>query len=267
MQDIHKGFRTVDQASDVNFLFQFLDAADANPSVQNYRRRMLDLAPVTAGKRVLDVGCGLGNIVLQLTESVGSEGEVVGIDKSEAFIREAQRRTEERGLTAQFQVGDAHHLDLPDQSFDVCRTERTLMYLEHPEQAIDEMIRVLKPGGDLVIFEFDYDSTVIDTADRELKRRIVRILSGSVPNSAIGSQAQRLFKERGLQDVQATALLLESNFAGYKMVFGGTLDQAVERGELDAAELAAWWAELEQAEQNGTFFVGLLGFVVYGRKL
>ena len=266
MQDIHKGFHTVDQSTDVNFLFQFLDVADATPSVRGYRQQMLNLLPVAPGQRILEVGCGIGTIAMQLAETVGEPGQVLGIDKNEVFIREAQRRASSRNLPVEFQVGDANQLDLPDASFNVARTERTLMYLENPGQALDELVRVLKPGGEIVIFEFDYDSTVIDTADRQLKRRIVRILSDSVPSSPIGRQAKRLFKERGLEDVKVIPQLLESNFAGYKMVFGGTLDKAVERGELGADELAAWWAELEQAEQNDSFFVGLLGFVVYGRK-
>jgi ubiquinone/menaquinone biosynthesis C-methylase UbiE len=266
MQDIHKGFHTIDQSTDVEFLFRFLDVADATESVQGYRRQMLRQAPVAAGQRILDVGCGIGFSAMQLAEALDSSGQVVGVDKNAVFIREAQRRADARSLPVEFRVGDAKRLDLPDHSFDLCRSERTLMYLEQPEQAIDELVRVLKPGGTLAIFEFDYDSTVIDAPNRDLTRRIVRILSDSVPSSAIGRQAPRLFRERGLVDVTVTPQLLTSNFAGYKMVFGGTLDQAAQRGELHAEELTGWWAALEQAEQAGNFFVGLLGFVVSGRK-
>jgi SAM-dependent methyltransferase len=266
MQDIHKGFHTVDRSTDVEFLFRFLDVADATPSVQGYRRQMLSQVPVHAGQRILDVGCGIGFTAMQLAEALGPSGQVVGVDKNEVFIHEAQRRAAARDLPVEFRVGEATRLNLPDQSFDVCRTERTLMYLEQPERGIDELLRVLKPGGSLAIFEFNYDATVIDAPGRELTRRIVRIISDSVPSSAIGRQAPRLFRERGVQDVTVTPQLLTSNFAGYKMVFGGTLDQAVERGELDAEELAAWWRALEQAEEAGNFFVGLLGFVVSGRK-
>ncbi|HEX6292406.1 MAG TPA: methyltransferase domain-containing protein [Herpetosiphonaceae bacterium] len=266
MQDIHQGFRTVDQTTDVDFLFRFLDVADATESVRGYRQRMLDLTPTAPGQRILDVGCGIGTVAMQLAEAVGSSGQVVGVDKNEVFIREAQRRAVERSLPVAFQVGDAARLELPDQSFDVVRTERTLMYLDQPERALDEMMRVLRPGGQIVIFEFDYDGTMIDAPNRELTRRIVRIISDSVASSSIGRQAQRLFKERGLQEVTVIPQLLTSNFAGYKMVFGGTLEQAVQTGQLDAAELADWWSSLEQAEQAGHFFVGLLGFVVYGHK-
>lgn len=266
MQDIHKGYTTVDQANDVIFLFRFLDVADTVPAIQEYRQQMLDLAPVLPGRRVLDVGCGIGHMALRFAESVGPAGHVVGIDKSEIFIREAQRRAQQRNLAVEFKVGDANHLDLPDQSMDLCWTERVLMYLEQPEQALDEMVRVLKPGGQLIMFDFDYDATIIDVKNRELTRRIVRILSNSVPSSWIGRQAQRLFKERGLEEVKAVIRVIRTNFTPYKMVFGGTLNQAVKDGLLEAEELAGWWAELEQAERAGTFFVGSPGLIVYGRK-
>jgi len=266
MQDIHKGFQTADQTTDAEFLFRFLDRVHANESVQSYHRLMLDLAPVVAGQRILEIGSGIGTVAMQLAEQVGPSGYVLGIDKNEMFIREAQRRGSSRNLPVEFQVGDANQLDLPDASFDAARAERTLMYLENPGQALDELVRVLKPGGEIVIFEFDYDVAVIDTSDRELKHRIARLLGDSVASAGIGRQAQRLFKERGLEGVAAMPHLLRADLATFKIVFGAILSQAVQSGKLEAAEVAGWWAELEQAEQNDTFFVGLLGFVVYGRK-
>jgi ubiquinone/menaquinone biosynthesis C-methylase UbiE len=266
MQDIHQGFRAVDQTTDINFLFRFLDIADATESVQGYRQQMFDLAPATTGQQILDVGCGIGYSAMRLAEVVGASGHVVGVDKNEVFIREAQRRADERGLPVTFQVGDAVSLEFPDHSFDLCRTERMLMYLDQPEQGLDELIRVLRPGGALVIFEFDYDAIIFDAPDKELTRRIGRIIGDSVPSGWAGRQAQRLFHERGLQQVTTVPKLLTSNFAGFKLVFGGTLDHAVKAGQLDAEELASWWSSLEQAEQAGHFYAGMLGFVVSGRK-
>lgn len=266
MQDIHRGYSTVDQANDVIFLFRFLDLADMVPAIQEYRQQMLDLAPITPGQRVLDVGCGIGHMALRFAESVGPSGQVFGIDKSEVFIREAHRRAQQRNLAVEFKVCDAQQIDLPDQSIDICWIERVLMYVERPEQVIDEMVRVLKPGGRLIMFDFDYDATIIDVRNRELTRRIVRILSDSVPSSWIGRQAQRLFKERGLQAVQVGIPVIRTNFMPYKMVFSGTLSQAVKDGLLEAEELDGWWRELEQAEQAGTFFVVSPGFIVCGCK-
>ena len=122
MQDIHKGFQDVNRATDAEFFFQFLDAADALESIQAYRQRMLDLCPPTAGQRILDVGCGIGHSTLRLAPLVGPAGCVVGIDKSEPLIAEARRRAAGLSVPLTYQVGDAQHLDFPPHSFDVCRT-------------------------------------------------------------------------------------------------------------------------------------------------
>ena len=64
------------------------------------------------------------------------------------------------------QIGDARRLDFDAQSFDLCRTERVLMYVDQPEQVLDEMLRVLRPGGMLAFFEFDYEAMIVDAPDR-----------------------------------------------------------------------------------------------------
>jgi hypothetical protein len=107
---------------------------------------------------------------------------------------------------------------------------------------------------------------VVDSPDRLLTRRIGQIVDSSVPSSWIGRQAPRLFHERGLEQVTAVPHLVTGPYNGYKLTYGGTLDQAVRNGQLSAEELAGWWKELEQAEQRGQFFGGLFGFIVYGRK-
>jgi ubiquinone/menaquinone biosynthesis C-methylase UbiE len=267
MQDIHRGFQDLNQATEVEFFLRFLDGVDALESIQAYRQRMLDLCPPTDGQRILDVGCGVGHTALRLAQAVGPQGRVVGIDKSEAFIIEAQRRAAAFSLPLEYQVGDAYHLPFPAHNFDICRTERMLMYLDHPHQVLDEMVRVLRPRGFLLIFEFDYEGIVVDALDQVLTRRIGRILADSVPSRWIGRQAPRLFRERGLQEVRVIPHMVLAPYAIYKRVVNGTMDQAVQAGQLAAAEVATWWSALERTEAAGNFLAGFLGFIVSGRKL
>jgi ubiquinone/menaquinone biosynthesis C-methylase UbiE len=180
MQDIHKGFQDVNRATDAEVFFQSLDAADALESIQAYRQRMLDLCPPTVGQRILDVGCGIGHSALRLAPLVGATGCVVGLDKSDPLITEARRRATGLSAPLTYQVGDAQHLDFPPQRFDVCRTERVLMYVDNPQQALDEMLRIVRPGGMLVLFEFDYDGIVVDAPDQAFTRRLVRLVADSV---------------------------------------------------------------------------------------
>jgi ubiquinone/menaquinone biosynthesis C-methylase UbiE len=153
--------------------------------------------------------------VIRKPQLVGATGCVVGLDKSEPLITEARRRATGLSAPLTYQVGDAQHLDFPPQGFDVCRTERVLMYVDNPQQALDEMLRLVRPGGMLVFFEFDYDGIVVDAPDQAFTRRLVRLVADSVPSPWIGRQIPRLLRERGVQAITVIPHMILTPYAMY----------------------------------------------------
>jgi ubiquinone/menaquinone biosynthesis C-methylase UbiE len=119
---------------------------------------------------------------------------VVGLDASETMIAEARRRARERQAGVAFEVGDVQALPFPDSTFDVCRAARLLEHLPRGERAISEMARVTRKDGRIVVFDFDWDTLVIDHPDKETTRTIVLSYSDSIQNGWIGRQLPRLFK-------------------------------------------------------------------------
>jgi ubiquinone/menaquinone biosynthesis C-methylase UbiE len=264
MHDIHQGFQDVNRATDAGVFFQFLDAADALESIHAYRQRMLEWCPPAPGQRLLDVGCGIGHSTLRLAPLVGATGWVVGLDKSAPLVAEAQRRAAGLSAPLTYQVGDARQLAFAAQSFDVCRTERVLMYVDHPQQALDEMLRVLRPGGRLACFEFDYEGIVVDAPDQAFTRRLVRLVADSVPSPWIGRQLPRLLRERGVHALTVIPHMILTPYAMFHRVVSGTIAQAVHAGQLPSMEVDRWWQALAQAEAAGQFFAGFPGFLVCG---
>jgi ubiquinone/menaquinone biosynthesis C-methylase UbiE len=265
MQDIHTGFQDLNRVNDTKEFFQFLDAADALESIQTYRRWMLELCPPTSGQRILDVGCGVGHITRRIAPLVGPTGAVVGIDKSETLVNEARRRAADIAAPVTYQVGDARYLDFAAQSFDLCLTERVLMYVDHPEQALDEMLRVLRPGGMFALYEFDYEGMIVDAPDRALTRRLARLVADSVPSPWIGRQLPRLLRERGLDTFAVIPHMILTPFSMYSRVVSGTLADAAHAGTLSLTDVEDWWRVLERAENAGRFFAGFTGFLLFGR--
>jgi Methylase involved in ubiquinone/menaquinone biosynthesis len=265
MQEIHKGFQDANQATDSKMLLEFLDAADGLESVKAYRQRMLDLCTPIPGQRILDIGCGIGHSALRLASLVAPTGEVVGLDKNAFLIAEARRRA--RGLSARltYQIGDAEHLTFPAYNFDICRAERVLMYLDNPQLVLDELLRVVRPNGTLVFFEFDYDGMVVDAPEPELTRRLGHLLADSVPSPWIGRQLPRLLRERGVQAITVIPHMILTTFAMYRSVVSGTVAQALQSGQLLSTEVSMWWRALDEAEAAGNFFAGFPGFIVCGR--
>jgi ubiquinone/menaquinone biosynthesis C-methylase UbiE len=103
-----------------------------------------------AAQRVLDVGCGTGFLALRLAEL----GHVVtGVDLSDQMIAQARGKNDEAGLSIEFRVGDAAHLDSPDGVYDLVVARHVIWNLPDPGRGVAEWLRVLRPGGLLLLVE------------------------------------------------------------------------------------------------------------------
>jgi ubiquinone/menaquinone biosynthesis C-methylase UbiE len=111
---------------------------------------LLEMAQLSEGETALDVACGSGLVSFRLLDRIGN-GHVVGVDISEKMIEMAASLAAQKGETRiRFQRMDAEQLVLGDQTFDVVLCALGLMYMPAPLRALEEMYRVLKPGGRVV---------------------------------------------------------------------------------------------------------------------
>ncbi len=106
------------------------------------------------GARVLDAGCGEGNVAIYLAQKHGLHVE--GIDLLPESIEYARVNAKKAGVTDQthFQLGSYQQLPFPDNTFDAVYTVETFVHSPNYHQGLTEFCRVLKPGGRLVLFEY-----------------------------------------------------------------------------------------------------------------
>jgi ubiquinone/menaquinone biosynthesis C-methylase UbiE len=110
--------------------------------------RLLEMAAIRPGERVLDVACGTGLVTRRVARQVGERGTVVGVDVAGKMVAYAQQVAGNQRLPqVTWARMDAEELLLPDGTFDVALCALGLMYVPHPSKALQEMHRVLKPGG------------------------------------------------------------------------------------------------------------------------
>lgn len=110
--------------------------------------KMLEMAEISAGQRVLDVAAGAGEQSISIAKKVGETGYVLATDISSNILAYAKEMAQEAGLNnIETQVMDGENLTIPDESFDAVISRVGLIYFPDQQRALKEMRRVLKPGG------------------------------------------------------------------------------------------------------------------------
>jgi SAM-dependent methyltransferase len=181
---------------------------------------LISWAPVVAGERVLDLGCGSGGATRAAAHVVGPEGMVVGIDVSAECIEVARARTLPE-LPVLFRRGDAQALTtVPDRTFDCAVASMMLEQVADLPRMLAEVFRVLRPGGRFVasVTAFDrlrpIDASFMGAVIAVVGRRAPGALAGRASRASIPDEPsdQRAFAESGLgtveeQDVQFAVVM------------------------------------------------------------
>jgi SAM-dependent methyltransferase len=172
-------------------------------------------AGVTEGDRVLDVGSGIG--ALAVAAAAIASVQVTGIEPSAPYVQYAREHADSVGV--RFEVGDALALPFSDDAFDRTLSMLVLNFVPDPAAALQQMIRVTRPGGIVAAAVWDYgdqmqmlrrfwDAAVAldpDAAPRDERH---------MPLSAPGTLAE-LWRERGLRDVNEQQLTIEMGFGSF----------------------------------------------------
>jgi len=236
------------------------------------RAAYLDLLAVAPGERVLDVGCGSGVVTRDLARRVAPGGRAVGLDPSPALLAVAGELAAAAGLAGEmaWRVGDARALPFDDGAFDAALAVTTLCHIPDGERAIPELVRVVRPGGRVGVFDRDNDTYIIAHPDRALTRRIVA--AGSDHTTVDGwliRRLPRLLRQAGLADVRVRAFAsVEQDPAGFYATNAGArwADVAVQVGAITEAERRRWVADLEAEAVAGGFVAGLTHLFVWGTR-
>lgn len=121
-------------------------------------RRILAAAGITAQDHVLDLGCGIGNILVALAERIAFTQPAVGVDVSPALIELGRNDIHRAGLDGRIdlQVASATSLPFESASFDVVVTSHVIKHLDDDAlvQALSELARILRRGGRFLLWEF-----------------------------------------------------------------------------------------------------------------
>jgi demethylmenaquinone methyltransferase/2-methoxy-6-polyprenyl-1,4-benzoquinol methylase len=121
-----------------------------------WKRMTIEMSGVRRGHSVLDIAGGTGDLTAKFSRIVGSEGTVVLADINDSMLKVGRDRLMDRGIVdnIRFSQADAQHLPFPDNTFDVISIAFGLRNVTDKDMALRSMLRVLKPGGRLLVLEF-----------------------------------------------------------------------------------------------------------------
>jgi ubiquinone/menaquinone biosynthesis C-methylase UbiE len=121
--------------------------------------RILDLMlPAADPLEALDIGCGTGFLSLELA---ARGHRVTGVDFAPSMIAEARKKAAERQAVIRYEEADAEQLPFAAASFDIAVSRHLLWTLPHPERAMDEWVRVVRPGGRLIVVDSQADVSAL----------------------------------------------------------------------------------------------------------
>jgi ubiquinone/menaquinone biosynthesis C-methylase UbiE len=182
----------------------------AQPPQDLVTARLLELARIAPGQRVLDLACGLGNPTFRIAETVGPQGEVFGLDFTPLMIQEATNWAAQRQIpNVSFRLIQSEvELGVPGTSFDAATCRFGLMFMPEPTEALRALHRALKPGGRAAVCvwgsleRFPQLHIAITAVARHITLTPQEIAATSRP-TALGDHAQlaEMFRAAGFGEV------------------------------------------------------------------
>jgi ubiquinone/menaquinone biosynthesis C-methylase UbiE len=231
------------------------------------------LPHVRPGMRLLDCGCGVGSITLDLAEIV-TPGETVGVDVDAGQLKLARAAAAARGLgNVRFEVASVYELPFADASFDVALAHAVLQHLSEPLRALKELRRVLAPGGLVAVSDDDWGTNVVSPEDSAMHRYMTelapQIIAANGGSPFYARNLRRLLLEAGFVRTEGHAVAAEcygtleetrrfAAFVGRLMQNPDEVQVVLAKGWASAAELAAMRAGVQAWGERPDAFAAVL---------
>ena len=119
-----------------------------------WKRKLVRDSGAKAGDKVLDCATGTGDLAIQFKKVVGVLGEVTGTDFCIEMLGPAPKKASKKNLEIKFEVADVMDLPYKENTFDISSISFGIRNVQNPKKALQEMARVTKPGGQVIILEF-----------------------------------------------------------------------------------------------------------------
>lgn len=221
------------------------------------KRRLLafDALDLVPGLRVLEIGCGGGQLASNISPALGADGQYFGLDANDEQLA-AARATYADVPNCEFVHGDAIALPFDDGSFDRVVAINTLEYIPDTAEALAEAHRVLKPGGRLVNISVLWDHWQLHGADAKLTAHLLEVFRAHCVHQMLPLELPAQLQKAGFGGL-GRDLFTFLNTSLHENAFGywaaRVLCYFAEMKGVPEEDTSQLMDELEQADQDGRF--------------
>jgi ubiquinone/menaquinone biosynthesis C-methylase UbiE len=195
-----------------------------NLFIEDFTWRCLRDAGIKPGMKVLEVGCGAGDVSLMLAELVGPEGQVVGVDFNQPVLETARERARAAGFNnLVFKQGDIHEIALA-YDFEAVVGRLILFHLKNPAETLRYLLNHLVPGGLIVFQDYDLCAAAAYPPSQLFDQTLGRIIEAFKRGGAdpqIGLKLGEIFREAGLPRPEMrceASISAGEDWAGYEQL-------------------------------------------------
>ncbi|MEU4605218.1 methyltransferase domain-containing protein [Kribbella sp. NPDC023972] len=238
----------------------FLERIEERPGAAELRAESYRLLDLASGATCVDVGCGAGHAVAELT---AAGLKVTGVDADPEAIAAARSRAPE----AMFHLAHSDALPLEDASVDGYRAVRLFHLLEDPVPTVTEARRVIRPGGSIVLGGQDYGFLLIDSSDQDLTDVVLLGLESRSVSPRAARSLRDLLLDAGFHDVE---VVVHSEVVTDHEVMARQLAAAaaaaVEKALITQDDADGWLAEQADRGRQDRFLAVLPTLLVGARR-
>jgi ubiquinone/menaquinone biosynthesis C-methylase UbiE len=198
---MHTSSKTYLPAAGRDWMLPFYDAFTRLLGVEAVHKKLIQQAAISPGQRVLEIGCGTGNLAI-LAGELNPAAQVVGIDPDPKALGRARRKAQQSKAALQFDPGFAEELPYPDESFDRIFSAFMLHHIQGEGKllTVREAWRVLKPGGSLYLVDFEEGQHRAGGIHGFIASRVHSRHGSSSQHMVLG-----LMRDAGFKDIQEVA--------------------------------------------------------------
>jgi ubiquinone/menaquinone biosynthesis C-methylase UbiE len=234
--------------TDTEALIRTLDASETTQPAVQLRCHTYDLLELTPGTVVVDVGCGTGRAVAELSDR---GVRAVGVDTDQTMLAAARHRFPDIDVRA----ADATELPFSGGQVHGYRADKVYHLLPDPAAALAEARRVLTLGGRIVLLGQDWDTLVIDSDQPNLTRTIVHARADAMPQPRVARGYRNLLLDAGFHDTTLEVRTAVFTDTSMLPMLTRLADAACRAGAISPEQAQGWVAEqADRAQTNRALF-------------